>query len=84
MIIEADPVCNDPASVRQAFKAVPVRALLFQRADYPRCHAGLLRSVWRDELLLQVVAFRQRGFVLGGPAFDFVCHGHAHHMLQYG
>ena len=66
MIVEPDPVCNHPASVRQAFKAVPVRALLFQRADHPLHHPVLLRRVRRDELLLQTVAFHQRGVAATG------------------
>src|SRR3546814_2153911 len=48
------------------FKAVPVRALLFQGPDDPLHHAVLLRTVRRDELLLQAIAAHQTGVVAAG------------------
>lgn len=66
VVVEPNPVCNHPASVRQAFKAVPMRALLFQCADHLLLHAVRLRGVRRDELLLKAVAFHQRAVAAAG------------------
>ncbi len=66
MVVEPDTVGNHPADVRQTFKAVSMRALLFQCTNHPLHHAVLLRRVRRDELLLQTVAFHQRGVAAAG------------------
>lgn len=60
VVVEPDLVCNHQVDVRQAFKAVPVRTLLFQRADQPLHHSVLLRRVSFDEFLLQSVGLHQR------------------------
>ena len=62
MVIEPDPVCNDSAGVRQAFKPMEMNALFFQRPDHPFQHAVLFRCLRCDELLLPSVALHQ-GFV---------------------
>ena len=59
VVIEANPVTNDPTGVWQALKAVPVRALDLECSDYPLDHPILLWPVGRDELLLQPIAFDQ-------------------------
>lgn len=66
VVVGIYPVCNHPAGVRQAFKAVPVRTLVFQGADHALHHAVMLRRVRRDELLLQTIAFHQRGVAAAG------------------
>ena len=61
MVVEADPVTDGARRVLDAVEALAVDALLFQRPDDAFDHAVLLRAVWRDELLLQAVAFDQGG-----------------------
>lgn len=45
VVIELDPVANGTTGLLQGFEAVPVDALLLQRADHPLNQAVLLRSV---------------------------------------
>ena len=56
VVVEANPVSNDSTGVLHALETVPVRALLFERADDALDHAVLLWTVRRDELLAQPVA----------------------------
>ena len=51
VVVEADPVADDPTGMLQGLEAVAVDALLFQRADHPLDHSVLLRAVRRDEFL---------------------------------
>jgi len=60
VVVELDPVADHTTGVLQGFEAVPVDALLLQRANHPLHEAVLLRGVGRDELLLQAIAFDQR------------------------
>jgi hypothetical protein len=55
-IVEPDLVANNPAGMLPDLKAVPMQALFFQRSDQPLHQAVLLRTVGRDELLLQAIA----------------------------
>ena len=66
MVIEADPIPDDTAGVLQAFESMTVYALVFQRSDDPLNHAILLGTVWRDEFLLQSIAFDQSGVATAG------------------
>ncbi len=43
----------------QGLEAVPMHALLLERADHPLDQAVLLRAMWRDELLAQPIAPHQ-------------------------
>jgi hypothetical protein len=56
VVVELDPVGDDPTFVLQAFDAVPMRALFLESPDHTLDHAVLLRTVRSDELLLQAVA----------------------------
>src|SRR3546814_2887686 len=70
VVVELDPVTDHPHCMLLGFKAVPVRALLFQGPDDPLHHAVLLRTVRRDELLLQAIAAHQTGVVAAGKHQD--------------
>jgi len=59
MVVELNPVSDCPASVLQDFEAMPVHALLLERADHALDHAVLLRAVLRDELLAQAITAHQ-------------------------
>lgn len=58
-VVEVDPVANHTTGVLQGLKSVTVDALLFQRPDDALDHAVLLRTVRRDEFLLQPIAANQ-------------------------
>ena len=60
MVVEEDPVANHATGLLQRFKAMAVHALLLERADGTLHQTVLLGAVWRDEFLLQPVAFHQR------------------------
>lgn len=66
MVIEADPVADDPAGMLHALKAVAVHALLLEAANHTFDHAVLLRAVRRNELLLHPIAFHQGRKVAAG------------------
>ena len=57
VVVERDPISNSTAGVREAFEALAVDALLFERALH---HSVLLRTMRRDEFLLQTVAANER------------------------
>ena len=57
VVIEADPVPDDLAGMLQALKAVAVHTLLLEAANHTFSHAVLLRTVRRNKLLLQAIAF---------------------------
>ena len=59
VVVEADPVGNHSACGLQGLEAVPMHALVLQRADHPLDHAVLLRAVGGDERLLQAMALDQ-------------------------
>ena len=59
VVVELDPVTDHAGGVLLTLEAMPVGALLLQRADDPLHHAVLLRTVRGDELLLQAIAFDQ-------------------------
>ena len=50
VVVEADPIGDHVAGVLQAFEAVAMHALVYERADHPLHHAVLLGAVWSDEL----------------------------------
>ena len=56
VIIELDPVSDRTACVCEAFEPMTMDTLLFQRSDQAFHHSVLLRTVGRDELLLQAIA----------------------------
>ena len=56
VIVEVDPISDCSCCVLQAFKAMPVNALLFQCPDDAFDHSILLRTMGRDELLFQAIA----------------------------
>ena len=66
VVVKLDPVANDTTGVLQGFEAVPVDALLLERADHPLHQPILLRRVGRDELLLQAIALDQRRVAAAG------------------
>lgn len=61
VVVEADPVCDDPTSMLQGLEAMPMHALLFDRADQSLHQAVLLWRVGRDELLLKSIVSNQCG-----------------------
>lgn len=73
MVVEADPVADGAGRMLDAVEALAVDALLFQRPDDAFDHAVLLRAVWRDELLLQAVAFDQGGVFPTGEDEAIAC-----------
>lgn len=61
VVIKANPVTNNAAGVLDSFKPVPVGTLFFKRTNHTLDHAVLLRTMGRDELLLQAIAADQGG-----------------------
>ena len=59
MVVEADPVADGTRGVLDAVEALAMNTLLFQRPDHTLDHAVLLRTMGRDELLPQAIAFHQ-------------------------
>ena len=59
-VVELYPVTDGTACMGQAFEALAMDALLFQRTDQAFHHAILLGTMWRDELLTKAVTFYQR------------------------
>lgn len=59
MVVEADPVADSACGVLYAVEALAMDALLFQGPDHTLDQAVLLRTMGRDELLPQAVAFHQ-------------------------
>lgn len=57
MVVEADPVADCTRGVLDAVEALAMNTLLFQRPDHTLDHSVLLRTMGRDELLPQTVAF---------------------------
>ena len=57
VVVKANPVPDDSAGMLQALKAVSMHALLLEAANHTFDHPVLLRAVWRNELLLQAIAF---------------------------
>lgn len=61
MVTRTDAAGDHAASVLQGLEPVAVDALLLERADHPLDHSVRVRTVGRDELLLQSAALDQRG-----------------------
>ena len=61
LVIEPNPVSNHPRRMLQCLKPLPMYTLLLDRSDDPLHQAILLRAMWRDEFLLQAIAFNQAG-----------------------
>ncbi len=59
MVVEADPVADRTRGVLDAVGALAMNTLLFERPDHTLDHSVLLRTMGRDELLPQAVAFHQ-------------------------
>ena len=55
VVVEADPVADDAASVLQRLESMPMHALLFQRPDHSFDHAVLLGAARGDEFLSKPV-----------------------------
>ena len=55
MVVEADPLANHAAGMLQGLEPGPMHALLLQGPDHALDHPVLLRTVRRDELLLQSI-----------------------------
>lgn len=66
LVVEANPVANDPQGMDLALKAVAMHALLLECPDYALHHPVLLRAVRRDEFLFQAVAAHQARVVTAG------------------
>lgn len=66
VVVEGDPVSDDPRRMLDALEAMAVNALLLEGPDDALDHAVLLGAVGRDELLLQAVASDQRREVAAG------------------
>ena len=60
VVVEVNPVPDEATGMLQRFKAVPMHALLLERANYAFDQAVLLWAVRRDELLAQPIASDQR------------------------
>ena len=65
-IVKRDPIGDSAAGVRQAFKTLSMNALLLQRTNKSLHHTVLLRTVGRDELLFEAIAFDQSGVLARG------------------
>ena len=59
MVVEVDPISNQPAGMLQRFEPVPMHALLLERTNHPLDQAILLEAVRRDEFLTQAIASDQ-------------------------
>jgi hypothetical protein len=59
IVVESDPVTDDPHRMRLAFEAMPVDTLFLERPDDALDQSVLLRAMWCDELLLQPIAPNQ-------------------------
>lgn len=66
VVVEPDPVTDGAGGVLDAFEAMAMHALLFQRPDDAFDHAVLLRTMRGDELLLQAVVSDQSRVVATG------------------
>ena len=59
LVIKPNPVTDDSIGMLQGLKPLTMNTLLFQGSDYTLDHPVLLRTVGRNELLLQTVASDQ-------------------------
>ncbi|CAM8624888.1 hypothetical protein MCEMIE11_00275 [Burkholderiales bacterium] len=59
LVIKPNPVTDYSIGMLQSLKPFTMNTLLFQSSDYALDHPVLLRTVGRDELLLQAVASEQ-------------------------
>ena len=66
VVVESDPVSNGSHRVRLALKAMAMHALLFECPDHTLDHPVLLRTMRRDELLLQPIATNQTCIMAAG------------------
>ena len=65
-VVELDPVPDGAGGVLDAFEAVSMHALLFQRPYDAFDHTVLLRAMRGDELLLQAIAADQSRVMAAG------------------
>lgn len=72
-VVELDPVADRAGSVLDAFEAVSMQALLFQRLDDTLDHTVLLWAMRGDELLAQAVAADQGGVMAAGEDQAIAC-----------
>ena len=82
VVVEVDPVPDEATGMLQRVEAVPMHALLLERADHALGQAVLFGAVRRDELLAQPVAPDQRRKAAAGEDLPIVRtkqerHGHA-------
>ena len=59
VVVKLYPVADYAAGVLQCLKAVAMRTLLLQSTDHTLHHPILLRTVWRDEFLLETITTDQ-------------------------
>lgn len=66
VVIQLDPVGDDPHRMLLDLEAVMILTLLLQGLDNVLDHAVRLRTVPRDELLFQLIAPDQAGVITTG------------------
>lgn len=59
-VVVPNPLLIIRAGMLQALASETVHTLLLEAANYTLDHTVLLRTVWRNELLLQSIAFNRR------------------------
>jgi hypothetical protein len=59
VVVELNPVADHTHGVLSCFKAMPVDALFFERADEPLDHSVLLRAMRCEALLFESAAAHQ-------------------------
>ena len=80
-VVELDPVTDGAGSVLDAFEAVPMHTLLFQRPDDTLDHAVLLRAMRSNELLPHAIAADQSRVMAAGEHQSIV--GSHHERLGH-
>lgn len=72
LVVEANPVANDPQGIDLALKAVAMHALLLECPDDALHHSVLLLAVGCNEFLFQAVAPHQPCVVTAGEDLSVV------------
>lgn len=75
LVVEANPVANDPQGIDLALKAVAMHALLLECPDDALHHSVLLLAVGCNEFLFQAVAPHQPRVVTAGEDLSVVSLG---------
>ena len=66
VVVESDPVSNGSHGVQLAFEAMPMHALLLERANDALDHPVLLWAMRGDKLLPQAIAANQSRIMATG------------------